>query len=264
MDRLLNARDVDTLEKIFATGTCGGDPSAHALMIAKARALLADNALWKVQVASAAAVCDRKENELADAKLEVERLRAEQDEIHAILGRYEWDSVSLAGGVAALAEAWKGDDLLGQLEAARGDLRVERERSEMLEKKLADQQSNNWARPVKPFAVTTTSTAVNPAKPGLQPLKCPCGGRIEFGRVRVGHCMNCGASCRVMDPPPDTCDSQLTAALVEANRNTAKWRKRALQWREAALHERARLLNLRGELISAPEPLPEGWEDNEL
>ena len=44
--------------------------------------------------------------------------------------------------------------------------------------------------------------SVNPANPGLQPMKCPCGGRIEFGRERVGHCMNCGASCRVMDPPP--------------------------------------------------------------
>ena len=38
-------------------------------------------------------------------------------------------------------------------------------------------------------------------KSGLQPMKCPCGGKIEFGRERVGHCLNCGASCRVMDPP---------------------------------------------------------------
>ena len=112
MDRLLNAHDVDTLEAIFATGSCGGDPSAHALMIAKARALLADRALWQAQAKSATAVCARKEKELAEARLEVERLQTEQDEIHSILGKYEWDSVSLAGGVAALAEAWKGDAAL--------------------------------------------------------------------------------------------------------------------------------------------------------
>ena len=49
-----------------------------------------------------------------------------------------------------------------------------------------------------------SSTAVDPAKPGLQPMKCPCGGKIEFGRERVGYCQKCGASCRVMDPPAPT------------------------------------------------------------
>lgn len=52
-----------------------------------------------------------------------------------------------------------------------------------------------------PLNTATSSTAVNPAKPGLQPMKCPCGGKIEFGRERVGHCLNCGGSCRVLDPP---------------------------------------------------------------
>jgi hypothetical protein len=51
------------------------------------------------------------------------------------------------------------------------------------------------------FDAPVSSTAVNPAKPGLQPMKCQCGGKIEFGRERVGHCMTGGASCRVMDPP---------------------------------------------------------------
>jgi hypothetical protein len=47
-----------------------------------------------------------------------------------------------------------------------------------------------------------SSTAVNPAKTGLQPMKCVCGGKIEFGDPRIGICQHCGASCRVMDPPP--------------------------------------------------------------
>lgn len=90
------------------------------------------------------------------------------------------------------------------------------------------------------------STAVNPSKPGLQPMKCPCGGKIEFGRERVGHCLNCGASCRVMDPPPATGDEvdtkggqSLTAALVEANRNTVKWRTRAQKCQQALRRIRA-------------------------
>ena len=232
----------------------------------------------------------------------------------------------------------KTGDLIGQLEAARGDLKVERERSEMLEKKrdearewcslMASERDTLAARVkelegrlegarqyvngleawgIKPLPrraipadvdmldmlcnhakayivfekrdgsgtkvllkdnnglgwngtkersidFPPPSTAVNPSKPGLQPMTCPCGGKIEFGSERVGYCQKCGASCRVMDPPPDTCDhdQSLTAALVEANRNTAKWRTRAQKCQQALRHIRA----LTGDMSFA---LDEDW-----
>ena len=104
------------------------------------------------------------------------------------------------------------------------------------------------------FDAPATTTAVNPSKPGLQPMKCPCGGKIEFGRESVGYCQKCGTSCRVMDPPPDTCDhdQSLTAALVEANRNTAKWRTRAQKCQQALRRIRA----LTGDMSFA---LDEDW-----
>lgn len=122
------------------------------------------------------------------------------------------------------------------------------------------------------FDAPDTSTAVNAAKPGLQPMKCPCGGKIEFGRERVGHCLTCGASCRAMDPPPaipdpdvrempfervamappDTCGQSLTAALVEANQNKKLWRERAQKCQQALRRIRA----LTGDMSFA---LDEDW-----
>ena len=91
---------------------------------------------------------------------------------------------------------------------------------------------DNGACPVKPFAVTTTSTAVNPAKTGLQPMKCPCGGQITFRDARVGTCQKCGTSCRVMDQPPG--DTDWTVADLHASFDeTRKWRERARSWRKA-------------------------------
>lgn len=114
---------------------------------------------------------------------------------------------------------------------------------------LKDNAAEGWngtKERVVNFEAPESTTAVNPAKPGLQPLNCPCGGKIEFGRERVGYCQKCGASCRALDPPPAVHDpdvrplpfteddrSALTAALVEANRNTAKWRTRAQKCQQA-------------------------------
>lgn len=122
------------------------------------------------------------------------------------------------------------------------------------------------------FDAPATTTAVNAARPGLQPLKCPCGGKIEFGCERVGHCLTCGASCRAMDPPPaipdpdvrempfervtmappDTDDQSLTDALVEANLYKKLWRERAQKCQQALRRIRA----LTGDMSFA---LDEDW-----
>ena len=137
---------------------------------------------------------------------------------------------------------------LGAMTAERDTLAA---RVKELEAHLAPYPSHLPERPTLglftegiPGAVS--GTAVNPSKPGLQPMKCPCGGKIEFGRESVGYCQKCGTSCRVMDPPPDTCDhdQSLTAALVEANRNTAKWRKRAQECQKALRSLRAMTGNM--------------------
>lgn len=107
------------------------------------------------------------------------------------------------------------DDVMVQIASRARALLVQRDtlaaRVKELEAHLAPYPSHLPERPTLglfaegiPGAVS--GTAVNPAKPGLLPMKCPCGGKIEFGRERVGHCMTCGASCRVMDPPPATGD----------------------------------------------------------
>ena len=145
---------------------------------------------------------------------------------------------------------------LGAMTAERDTLAA---RVKELEAHLAPYPSHLPERPTLglftegiPGAVS--GTAVNPSKPGLQPMKCPCGGKIEFGRESVGYCQKCGTSCRVMDPPPDTCDhdQSLTAALVEANRNTAKWRTRAQKCQQALRRIRA----LTGDMSFA---LDEDW-----
>ncbi len=95
----------------------------------------------------------------------------------------------------------------------------------------------------------------------LQDLRCPCGGSVEFEPNRVGRCMTCGATCRVLEQPkaepatmapPDTCDQTLGAALAEVNRNTAKWRKRAQECQKALRRIRA----LTGDMSFA---LDEDW-----
>jgi hypothetical protein len=67
----------------------------------------------------------------------------------------------------------------------------------------------------------------------LQPLKCPCGGTIEFGDLRVGACQSCKATCRVMDPPPanptPVPEPILKTAVEEANARLKAEREYSLQ-----------------------------------
>ena len=190
---------------------------------------------------------------------------------------------------------------LGAMTAERDTLAA---RVKELEAHLAPYPSHLPERPTLglftegiPGAVS--GTAVNPSKPGLQPMKCPCGGTIEFGDMRVGVCGKCGHEARALEQPTngespcrdqltvnaiglskdfseahrvsltlefgeanrpprevvlkdghaifrptDTCDQSLTAALVEANRNTAKWRKRAQECQKALRSLRAMTGNM--------------------
>lgn len=132
-----------------------------------------------------------KDQQLTDLRKELALVRAERDGIakertNSLNGKF-LDEIRRATGCLLF-----GDNLV----AAIKDMK----------EKLTLAKLNTFAPPCVPgtcpLNTAPSSTAANPAKPGLQPMKCPCGGKIEFGRERVGYCQKCGASCRVMDPPP--------------------------------------------------------------
>lgn len=166
-----------------------------------------------------------------------------------------------------------------ELVAARGDLRVERERADMLDRKRLEslegcnEAQKRWeavvaerdtmAARVKELEELIRSSLVvsgltirddfdaarrvtvefefEPTSPrrdmtillkdnGAMPVKPfaipdPDVREMPFNRVTMA--------------PPDTCDQSLTAALVEANRNTSKWRKRAQECQQVLRRIRA-------------------------
>ena len=138
--------------------------------------------------------------------------------------------------------------------AARGDLRVERERAEMLEKErdAANQELSETRQALGGF--------LGPDYRISEEVK-----KVVAERKMLAERVN------ELDPTPDVPDpdkrtlpfteddrSALTAALVEANRNTKKWRDRAYAWRDAANKARDTLINAynavsRGLDFSEPE-----------
>ncbi len=210
----------------------------------------------------------------AHINAERDRYKANRDEAYRLLGRERTEHRAvaserdtLAARVKELEGRQRGQSLIfdsSNMSRARR-VYVVFEYRDGSDTKVLIKDNNAFGNRSIDFDAPVSSTAVNPAKPGLQPMTCPCGGKIEFGRERVGHCMTCGASCRAMDPPPAIHDpdvrempfervniAPLTAALVEANRYEKLWRERAQKCQQAL----RRIRSLTGDMSFA---LDEDW-----